>query len=858
MPQIQILDPVPNFQTELAKNLGQGFNKGLEKGIASGLSKMLQTKKQISKVPSALKAAFGKDFDKLDPQARLKLIEEANAATQELGDAHLASQYIANNYFNPQPNQSKQKNKGQLTKEKDEDNQVTAFFRDMFEGAEEFVPSSWEQAWEDVKGASAQAVHGVAKGVDFIPDAQNAIKYGVRKLFSKIKGESDEEFWKNEDRLEAETKAEEKKLGHPLPLSNHGTKLSEYVDQKSGGRGQPRNAADRTIQAGLGAGPPGAAVQGAKEVQDELGIELPAPVQAALDAFEYVVAIKSGKNIKLPSLKANKRILSNAERVAAETGMKVEEVIEKARQESGADLQKAQAGDATEINKLNNRITKQAPGSEKVTKTEKTVFNPKAAIKQREAFAEKVKDSPIADYLAAERAVEHRPETIAKQKEIIETNQPKITKLEKDIAADKADLRQMQLSRKEHSGNALERIESNILHKERSIQKKMDELKDLQYEMKYFRKRPTEAEIDLAVKKSAEAIVEEARNPTAEGQKAIERQLELDKKYIEKAQKLIERGELPGDLYPDTHIKMKQKYLDGYQAMIRELQQEIRSLKNAKDAASLQKIAQNKTAIEQLQKRAKRLESDIVNHKDKLKAVRALEGPSGAFYKNQMKGMHQDLAQFKHDFFKYHKDKTVKQQITEKTAEPAIKETGKKFEEAKKAAQKAAENPTKENVKEVADKTGTSEKSVAEVFEEVHKATEKAEQGTATDADAMRLAKNLHKWAAGGALAGITGVFQALAEHEWGFKPKASWIRLFTGEAISRVPILGHVYDFVREGLEQKTAQTISDETRGKVRERFEAIKKLREKYSTSKANRILKVMQEIERESLKNDYNTR
>jgi hypothetical protein len=573
-----------------------------------------------------------------------------------------------------------------------------------------------------------------------------------------------------------------------------------------------------------------------------------------------VTAIKSGKNIKLPTLKAGRRILSNAEKVAAETGLKAEEVIQKATQESGADIGKVLEGDAKEINKLNGRISLEAPGAEKVSKTEKTVFSPKEAIKQREAFGRKVGESPLAEYFAPEKSVEHRPETLAKQKEITETLTPKIEKLEKQIALDKADLRQMQLSRKDFSGNELARVESNIHFKENAIQKKMDELKDLRYELKYFRKRPTEAEIDAAVKKSADAYVQEAKNPTPEGMKKAERQLQLDKDYIESAEKILNRGELPGEIRPDTHIKMKQKYLDGYNAMIRTLKDEIKTLKSAKDVESLRRISENQKAINYLENRARRLKSDVVNQTDKIKAMRGLEGPSGAFYKHQLKDLHKDVEQFQKDFFKYSKDKSIKQQITEKTAAEPIKEVAKQFENATKLGEEVGKNPTETNIQKAADATG---QNPAQVKQEVNnmgdlikERAQKLKDGKATEQDVNGASKDVNKamskweikgrrFAKGLGVGFAVGVAKGIWENETGEKIPSIYTSLgfsLFGK-VSRIPgrfagitvgtkAVNYIYDKIESSKLKDLRKNPNEYTK--------YIQSLRKRYSAKRVNTII------------------
>jgi hypothetical protein len=91
------------------------------------------------------------------------------------------------------------------------------------------------------------------------------------------------------------------------------------------------------------------------------------------------------------------------------------------------------------------------------------------------------------------------------------------------------------------------------------------------------------------------------------------------------------------------------------------------------------------------------------------------------------------------------------------------------------------------------------------------------------------------------------GTTQALIEDAFGYKPKAGWARAVFSFT-SGLPVISTFYELVRDGLESTTARKISSETRGKVLQRFQEIKKLRDKYSTAKSNRIIKLIQEEDR----------
>jgi hypothetical protein len=185
------------------------------------------------------------------------------------------------------------------------------------------------------------------------------------------------------------------------------------------------------------------------------------------------------------------------------------------------------------------------------------------------------------------------------------------------------------------------------------INKIEDRLKDIQYEMKNGRPRPTEEHIDNLISKKVKEVEEHISNPTEESMKAMTKDVDEERKFLEMANKLIDRGELPGELRPDTFIKMKQKYLNGYKAGIDKNQKIIDGLSGAKDGSSIKKVKEAEDAIKVFGDRIKSLENRIVVQTDKVKALGALEKPSGAFYKNQIKQARKDLEMFNHDLFKH-------------------------------------------------------------------------------------------------------------------------------------------------------------------------------------------------------------
>jgi len=414
-----------------------------------------------------------------------------------------------------------------------------------------------------------------------------------------------------------------------------------------------------------------------------------------------------------PLLKALKGPI---ETVAKETGQPAQQILKEAAEKSGADLASAVQGDVTEINKLRKSITEAPEVAKRVTETPKETFKEKSAIRQREVFAERVKESPLEEYLAPEKEVAKRPETVAKESEVTQRVSPLVQQKNAEIVKVAQDLRDLKAARRSVPPESQARIEAGIKHAEDvQLPRLRNELADLKYELKNFRKPPTEAEINTQIKKSVDEFAQEIKNPTEEGKKRIARQLELDKKYIENANRLAERGELPGEIRPDTFIKMKKKYLDSYQEAIKALRDEIKSLRGAKDVESVNKMMETRRLADVLDGRMRRLRSDIVSQTDKLKAMQGLKGAPGAFYKQQLKSLRPDVEAFQKDFFRTMKHlKPTEALKVEKVGVKEIQRIGKTIEVARK-------NPTLENVQKAAEEVGIPKEEINKLTDDIKK-----------------------------------------------------------------------------------------------------------------------------------------
>jgi hypothetical protein len=165
-----------------------------------------------------------------------------------------------------------------------------------------------------------------------------------------------------------------------------------------------------------------------------------------------------------------------------------------------------------------------------------------------------------------------------------------------------------------------------------------------------------------------------------------------------------------------------------------------KAFRGRKDAEALKELSENKIALEHLEHRQKVLKAKIANQKDKIKAMRAIEGPSGAFYRNQLKSTQNTVSEFQKDFFKEPKIKSEVQQKTQKLAQREIKK-------AEELGQKVAKNPTPENINEAAELLGEKPQEIREDIDKfksrIKERAEKVEAGKATEKDVQQTQKDI-------------------------------------------------------------------------------------------------------------------
>lgn len=844
----QLPDQGQEQASAIAKGFGGGLTQGFQTGLSQQLSGFLQQKKELGKAATNVNM-MAKRYGK-DAYDATKLAELQNRTTQLIKEENLSAQDAALLAFQENDQKAEQEQAKNLLLNEGKSEGVLSKLKNAFD------VRSFEEMPEKDKKIYAKTLYSLASLADFPSHISDALQFGTRKLISLAKGQNDEEFQESENKRSQLMKENSALFPTVKPFTES---LLEYT----GGRGPGENPFERIAQSAAG-GPAAIAAQSVSELIDAYGQDLPEWAKPFAESLAFVVALKYGKGrgLKASSVKANEKLLKKAGIAAAERGVPFEEVLQQAKNESGANFDKALKGDASEINKLSRAISKEAPGAEKVTAAEKTVFNPKEAIKQREAHAKKLETSPFRENLEIENrkaAIEagKTPETRAKEAQIKERVQPEITKIENKIDLMRKDLNRMESFEKKYTGPAKDRLKSNIEFQKKAIDKQLDTLKDLRYELKTGKPRPTEVQLEIEAQNAAKKIVDQVRNPTPENIKAFEDQLAKDQRFLKRAEAIRERGEFDKDFRADEHIRINEKYQKAYDVMVRQLRDEINSLKGARDAESLKKIADNREAIKRLEQRQKRQKANITNQKEKIIALKSIEGPSGALYKNQIKRVQGDLKEFQKDFAQFKERAETKAEIgTEYKGQKAIKEAGKEFEKVAKVGEEVGKNPTNENISKAVEETGlkpeeikTEQKKLGEFFEE---RSERLKEGKANEKDIRQTESFMKEYfdpfknAKAAAFHFGVGNLIGVIENEFGFRIPRNWlyggVTVFGGRP-TRIPgrsfgfSMGHTFvNFLYDKAEGSKLK----ELRKNPIEYSRYIQSLKKRYGPKRINKMI------------------
>lgn len=239
-------------------------------------------------------------------------------------------------------------------------------------------------------------------------------------------------------------------------------------------------------------------------------------------------------------------------------------------------------------------------------------------------------------------------------------------------------------------------------------------------------KPPATAEaISKQIEESLATLKEAAKDPTnSERWAETKRILERDKKYVEQAEKLVARGDLPGPQILDQFIKIEQMYNKAYGDMIKELDSFIS--KQAKAKGMAQEVSEA-ARLRDVVKEIKTVnEAKTLRQLDKRKALSALKPPSGAFYRQVLPTTRKNIKKYEDNFIKMRKVLSPEQFKTRQVAKKALGAPKPEPQAAFKQGEAVAKNPSPENINKVAEVTGQSPEKLKETVQGMGKQMEKA------------------------------------------------------------------------------------------------------------------------------------
>lgn len=433
--------------------------------------------------------------------------------------------------------------------------------------------------------------------------------------------------------------------------------------------------------------------------------------------FVNAMAITLGaETLRWPS-----SIKKNLQERAVKTKLSPDEFATKVKeraQKEDIDLEKAAVGQGKELQKLNrvvNTIGKEEtiPEVEKVEKVAEKA--PKAEIgkeqlKERKKLerqaVRRAAKSPLEEYFEIPREVERRPETILKEEARLADVEKREIKTREQLKEANNKVLDLESEARRVEGARKSAVERQLENAKEIRERYQNELRDLRHERKYKRRPPTMAEISDQIDKSFKKIKEEIRKPKEIDEKKVKVQAERDQKAIETADKLLKRGNLLNSQEEDTFMRIKRQYRDSYKDMIDYNKELIEENKKRSTTESAKKMN------EELSNRLKRIEADITRQKDKRAIQQLSKGARGSFFKNELKKLRSDIADFQKQFFKQKKLKDALEFKTEVVGKHA-------FEEMRKLGSEVVKNPTEENLEKASKETGTNKKELKSVVNEM-------------------------------------------------------------------------------------------------------------------------------------------
>ncbi|KKL06841.1 hypothetical protein LCGC14_2592000, partial [marine sediment metagenome] len=383
-------------------------------------------------------------------------------------------------------------------------------------------------------------------------------------------------------------------------------------------------------------------------------------------------------------------------------------------------LEKGEQRQITKLNEAAENLKEKAgrvgeKGEETLAKrqpvaTEETRLEKRTA--EEKELAERVSKKPVEEF------TKEKPVTKAqkRQREEVNTVKNEIRKAENKVAEIKNIRTETPPVSKEGKAN-LEIAEKNA---QRQLESLKQDFKDIKETIEAKKpKPPSDADTEVYLQRHLAELKEMAEKPGGETDRRYQVMFERDQKYIDRAQKLIESGELPPPKYIDTYVKILDHYDTSYKKMLGETQKALRDLEKPKTIE--QKAAK---------KRLEKLEKDLLKNKDINNSKQLIQkqknfikekfrGPGRTFFKKYLQDLKVQSKNLRKSFFEYNKEMGGQEAKINRIGQEAMRQEVKAL----------VEKPTETNIRRFAEKVGLDPVEVKEAVETGEKLSKEVEAG---------------------------------------------------------------------------------------------------------------------------------
>lgn len=287
---------------------------------------------------------------------------------------------------------------------------------------------------------------------------------------------------------------------------------------------------------------------------------------------------------------------------------------------------------------------------------------------RKKAEVEAISKTPIQEYLEVKPATKGSLIRKAELEPKVEKNTQKINQLKKDLF--KKEGTELQKAQKE-------------------LQNIQQENYELNHEIKYGHKAPTNESITSQVEKSNQDLVNHILSPTEQSEKAILKNDKMMKGFINKSKSELVKGNIPEAKTQDLFININEAYLKSYKQMVEDIKGQMKEV-----GSPMRQLKIGEKLIENLENRIKGLDAAVKLQKQKRNVQSALKGPSGVFTRKLIDDVRGTQELFTKDLIRTgdrisHAERNISnatKQHFEEIGAKAVKGTEKEFQSSAEAA----------------------------------------------------------------------------------------------------------------------------------------------------------------------------